>query len=176
MTIIPENAIDRILDQSWKAYQYAQAAIDTLESVGLNVDGNTAKSGAMSVLFGVMTAAGNAILAATGIPDAQPYSDEGLMLISDATNEERAEDKLPGRIRRALAGIAETAFRKSMEPAPENAVPYEVTVAMTGSIQVLAPDTTSAMNVVSGLPTDTIIAAACWEDNGPNPTDAYENG
>lgn len=176
MTIVPENAIDRILDQSWHAYQYAQAAIDTLESIGLNVDGNTAKSGTMSVLFGIMTAAGNAILAATGVPDAQPYSDEGLMLLSDATDEERAGDKFPGRIRRALAGIAETAFAKSMGPAPDNATPHEVTVSMTGSIQVPAPDTTSAMNVVSGLPTDMIIAMTCWEDTGPNPTDAYENG
>lgn len=176
MTIIDENALNRILNHAWTAYQQSQNAIDTLEAIGLNVDGNSAKAGTMSVLFGVMTAAENVMLSALGIPDASAYGDEGLAVLSSASSEERSSENMPDRIKYALMAVAQKCFEKDMPEAQDGDTPHEVTLAMTGSITVMAASVEKAMNIASDMPSGTLIAAACWEDCGPSATDAYENG
>lgn len=169
MRLIEDATIEKILDAVWRAYQSAQAAIDTLEDIGLSVDGRSKQDGSMSVLFGAMTNAENAILEIFGTSRA----DEASMVLSGMSKEERKSPVFPARIRRALEDMADTDFKSRMLPLPEGAVCHEVTVTMTGGISVYAPDAKAAMAAADALDTRDVLRNACWES--PSATDAYEN-
>lgn len=161
--MIHETDKKKILDACWAACCRAQAAIDILENIGLSVDGAAVTyKGNMSTIYGAMSASADAILACMGIQKGTDQSEEASMVIADATDEERASDAMPARIRSALEDIADTGFKKSMLPNPEGSEPYDVTVSLTGSIVVMAADPDSAIERVNGMSEADVVRHACW--------------
>ena len=173
MTLYNEETIEKTIAGAWAAYRKAEQLIDFLEDAGLAVDGSSSEDKPMGKLFGILTDAGSVILAAMGVPDEQPYSDEAYMVLSHR-GPKSADGRLPDGIRRALADIADTAYKKSTLPMAENARPHEVTVCLTGGITAYASGTDDAMERVSGMATGDVLRCADWEAS-VSATDAYEN-
>lgn len=168
--MIAQGGIDRIAKNAWDAYRHVQDAINALESVGLSVDGCSGKDGVPG-LFGALTAAGNVLLAAYGVPDEQPWSDEAFEALANACPGTKAPETLPDSARRALAAIAEKAAEQETDGEEKR---YDVTVAMTGGISVRARSRDAALAKVDAMDQDAAVRLAAWD--GLAPTDAYENG
>lgn len=95
------------------------------------------------------------------------------MVIANARKDERESSHFPPRLERALADIADTASKKhiiSRKPAPD-AVPFEVTVAMSGGITVMARCQEEAMAAANAMDTGSLLEKAAWDS--ASATDAY---
>lgn len=167
--MIAQGGIDRIVKNAWDAYRRVSGAVAALESIGLSVDGSSGKDD-VSGLFGAMTAAGGVLLAAFGIPDGQPWSDEGFEILAGLGPEALKQAVLPMGARVSLDAVAEKAAEQM---AGGDGKTYEVTVAMTGGISVRARNRDAALGKVDGMDQDLAVRLAAWDSL--TPTDAYEN-
>lgn len=172
--MIGDEKSEKILRKAWAAYRYVCQGIATLEEIGLSVDGDISPNNrnSMSSLFGAVTALTDIVAMMHGIEAGTVRSEEADMLIAALAGDEWPPQKLPDKLARSLADVADTARKENALPLPPNAKPFEVTVSMCGGLTVYAETESGAVDAVNKMPAEEILEGAAWEY--PVPTDAHE--
>ena len=166
MRIYDDKITQDLATEAWKSFYHAEQMIDTLQYIGLEVNGDNDRKNVMGGLYHVQTAAANQIRALFHIPANSPDAEFlDAVLKSESCSAANSDDVFPARILGWLKA-------RGVTPAGESDKPYDVTVAMAGTLRVHAASESEAMERTNAMDSAAVLMDAIWMS--PEATDVCE--
>ncbi len=156
MRIYDDKITRDLATEAWRSFYHAEQMIDTLQRIGLEVDGSNDKQNVMGGLYQIQTAAANQIRALFHIPANSPDAEFlDTILKSESCAAANESGVFPARILGWLRA-------RSTAPSNENGTPYDVTVAMAGTLRVHAASESKAMEQANAMSDTAVLMDAIW--------------
>ena len=166
MRIYDDKVTLDLATKAWKSFYNAEQMIDTLQYIGLDVNGSSDKGNVMGGLYRVQTAAANQIRTLFHVPDNTADAEFlDSILKAESGSAENTDGVFPARILGWLKA-------RHAAPSNENGKPYDVTVAMAGTLRVQAASESDAIEQANAMDSATLLMDAIWMS--PEATDVCD--